>query len=482
MRTAFSPLRLLLLTGAVLTAPGGDAWAGQRSGLLESDAPPSPAESIDLIEPIAPPESSAAIEVRGHQRLAWDQPAASPDELAGLAYVAYVNGDAQPLASVSCTLAPSDAGFVCTAALPSLDAGVSVVEIAARFVTNPQSESSRSAPLFLCLHGNAGCGAAQSGPSPSPDAGRTWTTADGVRLHAVEVASGLDDPTDLLPLPDGTVLIAERSGRVRLLRDDVLAPTAALILGDVVVGDGRGLLGLAADPAFATTRNVFAIYTADDGLRVTRYTLAGTMLVNRAVVVDGLPASDVRPAAILRAGPDGQLYLATDAGGDPDRLYDLGSYSGKILRLATDGTTPADQPSRSPVWSVGMNHPVGLAWSADRATLRLVGVEDPASETARVPSTASFAPGLTRFSLPPAIEATDATIGHPSSPVFRDQLLIASATERAILKVSFDGDVPSGTEWLVRDLPGPVTALTSATDGSIYAAVGQTLLHIAVDQ
>jgi glucose/arabinose dehydrogenase len=312
---------------------------------------------------------------------------------------------------------------------------------------------------------------------------RSWTTADGARLRATAVASGLEDSTDLLPLPDGRLLVAERAGRVRVVGDDGLLAAAAVTLPDVVVGEGRGLLALALDADFASTRHVFAGYTSEQGLRIARFTLSGERLIDRAIVLDGLPVAAVGPAALLRAGPDGRLYLATDAAGDPDHLFDLGSYSGKILRFTTDGTTPEDQASRSPVWSVGVSHPIGLAWTADRTTLRLIGVEDPESQATRGPSSAAFARGLTRFSLPPAIGATRATLGAGSAvPMFRDQLFVGSAHERAILRVWFDGDVPAGSEWWLRDLPGPVTALGSAADGTIYAAVGPVLLRIAADR
>jgi glucose/arabinose dehydrogenase len=114
--------------------------------------------------------------------------------------------------------------------------------------------------------------------------------------------------------------------------------------------------------------------------------------------------------------------------------------------------------------------------------LRLVGVEFPDSRVARAPSGLDFTHAVTRFSVPPTIGATRAAIGAASSaPAFRDQLFVGSANERAILKVSFAGDVPSGSEWLLRDLPGPVTALTATADGAIYAAVGPILLRIVAE-
>jgi glucose/arabinose dehydrogenase len=472
MRVFFSHLRILIAAGAFVTLSVDEVWAGQATSAGQS-APRSAALDSD------------ATQVQGDERLAWDQRASSRDELARLGFVAHVNGTARPLAAIACVTREGPSDFECSAALPALEPGLNVIEVSAYLDAGAHAAGQRSLPIRLRFgNSTAGIGAtAAAGRAQSSALDRSWTTADGTRLRVIEVAAELEDATDLLSLPDGRVLVAERGGRVRILRDGVLSAAAAATLDDVMVGEGRGLLALTAGSDFSSTRHVFASYTTESGLRIARFTVAGDRLVDRAVVLDGLPIAAVRPAALLRSGPDGRLYLATDDGGDPERLYDLGSYSGKVLRFATDGTTPQDQPGRTPVWSIGVSQPVGLAWSGERAMLRLVGVEQPDSGVARAPSSLDFTHAITRFSLPPSLGATRAVIGAASSaPAFRDQLFVGSANERAILRVSFDGDVPSGSEWLLRDLPGPVTALATASDGAIYAAVGPTLLRIVAEQ
>ena len=61
--------------------------------------------------------------------------------------------------------------------------------------------------------------------------------ADGMRLHVVLVAEGLDEPTDLAPAPDGRLFIAERRGRIRIFRDAVLQRTPAVTLADDHLGN-----------------------------------------------------------------------------------------------------------------------------------------------------------------------------------------------------------------------------------------------------
>jgi hypothetical protein len=92
-------------------------------------------------------------------------------------------------------------------------------------------------------------------------------------------------------------------------------------------------------------------------------------LGDRAVLLDGVPAASVSAAAALRFGPDGKLYAAFDDGGDARRRGDAASLNGKVLRLNTDGTTPADAPGGNPVFAAGYGSPIALDWDPATATL-----------------------------------------------------------------------------------------------------------------
>src|SRR5439155_17060535 len=94
---------------------------------------------------------------------------------------------------------------------------------------------------------------------------------------------------------------------------------------------------------------------------IARLREASDTFADPVVVLDDVPAS-ASPAAALRFGPDGKLYAAFDAGGDARRSADAASLNGKVLRLNTDGTTPADQAGSTPVFANGFIAPVGLAW------------------------------------------------------------------------------------------------------------------------
>jgi len=131
-------------------------------------------------------------------------------------------------------------------------------------------------------------------------------------------------------------------------------------------GGSGAILALAADPQFARTRFIFAIYTARTRTGVLAFTIArfreasGT-LADRVVILDDVIAS-ADPHASLRFGPDAKLYASFDDGGDERLVDDAASFNGKVLRLNPDGTTPDDSPTKSPILTKAGSSPRGLAW------------------------------------------------------------------------------------------------------------------------
>src|SRR4029077_12032505 len=127
-----------------------------------------------------------------------------------------------------------------------------------------------------------------------------------------------------------------------------------------------GLLSIALDPAFERTHWVYAIYTTASSasgapmFRLARFREGQDPPAARTVLLDDIPVSPIRPAASIRFGADGTLYIALDDGGSAGSAGDLGSFNGKMLRLNADGTTPADQAS--PVYSLEQRSPRGFDW------------------------------------------------------------------------------------------------------------------------
>jgi glucose/arabinose dehydrogenase len=191
-------------------------------------------------------------------------------------------------------------------------------------------------------------------------------------FRAEVVASGLVTPWSLAFTPDGRLFIAERNGRIRVVEGGLReAPWATVAAYDAPERSYEtGLMGLAIDPGFPARRFVYACYThrattADSAMhnRIVRLAERDGRGGDETVLLDRIPAAAYHNGCRLKFGPDGKLYATTgDAQGDA-QAQDPRSLAGKILRLNSDGTIPADNPfPGSPVWSLGHRNAQGLAW------------------------------------------------------------------------------------------------------------------------
>ncbi len=207
------------------------------------------------------------------------------------------------------------------------------------------------------------------------------------------VAEGLEHPWSIAWLPDGTALVTERPGRLRLLRGNRVEPTPVTGTPPVLVPPERGLVfqsGLfevSPHPNFAQNRLIYLSYahgTAQDNrLRLARATLDGNALTNLQVIFEvsqGKPEFQHYGGKILWL-PDGTLLLSVGDSGNPPvavegrlgrlNAQDLGSHIGKILRLRDDGTAPPDNPfvgragAKPEIYTYGHRHVQGLARHPD---------------------------------------------------------------------------------------------------------------------
>lgn len=178
------------------------------------------------------------------------------------------------------------------------------------------------------------------------------------------VATELDVPWDIVFLPDGDMLVSERSGQIK--RFGSHAATISLP-GVNEYGEG-GLMGLALHPDFASNHFLYVYFTATSGNRVVRYRLEGDSLSEDKVILSGLPSSIYHDGGQIAFGPDGMLYVTTGDAYVGANAPDLSILAGKTLRFTADGGIPSDNPFGTAVWSYGHRNSQGMAWD-DRGRL-----------------------------------------------------------------------------------------------------------------
>jgi len=207
----------------------------------------------------------------------------------------------------------------------------------------------------------------------APDAPAQDFTSRHHRFRVSVVADGLAHPWALAFLPGGDVLVSEREGRLRVIRDGRLLPRPVRGLPDVRVMGQGGLLDLLPHPEFSTNRLLYFSYAADlDGgatTHVARARLENDTLSDVDVLFRAEPASRGRVhfAGRLAFDPQGYLYVSVGDRGDMERAQHLDDLAGKVVRLHDDGRIPEDNPfvatpgARPEIFSYGHRNPQGMA-------------------------------------------------------------------------------------------------------------------------
>ena len=176
-----------------------------------------------------------------------------------------------------------------------------------------------------------------------------FDTAETHKIRVSVVTRGLSHPWSLAFLPDGSLLVTERGGRLRLIRNGVLDPTPIAGVPRPRTDGNGGLMDIALHPQFADNRFVYLTYTklVESGRgapSLARGRLEGGTLadVRDLLVPDAYDGNSGLGGRVV-FGRDGRVYFAT--GGNVGKVaQDPGSLRGKILRLGDDGSVPPDNP------------------------------------------------------------------------------------------------------------------------------------------
>lgn len=177
-----------------------------------------------------------------------------------------------------------------------------------------------------------------------------FDTAEQHGVRVVVQATGLSHPWAIAFLPDGSMLVTERPGRLRLLRNGVLDPTPVSGVPAVRAAGLGGLEDIALHPRFAENHLVYLTYIKPvDAQRGTPALARGRFENGALVDVEDLLVTDPGPVgtsavnARIAFGRDGMLYMSS-GGNIGNVAQEPGSLRGKMLRLRDDGTVPDDNP------------------------------------------------------------------------------------------------------------------------------------------
>ena len=323
------------------------------------------------------------------------------------------------------------------------------------------------------------------------------------------VATGLEHPWAVEPLPDGAFLVTERPGRLRVV-------SASGEIGEPVAGlpavDARsqgGLLDVALSPDFASDRTIFWSFSeprdGGNGTSVARGVLSEdrSRLEQVRVIFRALPTYDngMHFGSRLAFGPGGHLFVTTGDRSDANmrqHAQRLDGHLGKVLRISPDGAVPDDNPfvdeegALPEIWTLGHRNtqamavdPEGRVWTIEHGTrggdeLNLLGpgtnfgwpeqaygVEYSGQPLPGEPQPGGFTQPV--YYWDPVIAPSGAQwYTGDAFPEWRGDLFIGALRDQRLIRLRIDGERVVGEEHLLRDRNRRIRDVRQGPDGALY--------------
>lgn len=188
-----------------------------------------------------------------------------------------------------------------------------------------------------------------------------------VNYRVEKFVSELEVPWSFVWTSANRMLVTERGGQVRVIKDGVLQTQSIYTFQNVSVTGEAGLLSVALDPNYEKNKYVYFSLIRNDGngpkLEVVRMKDEGDKLSDEKIIIGNIAAAQYHDGSALSFGPDGKMYLTTGDATDKNSAQDLNSLNGKVLRINPDGTVPSDNPfPDSLVYSYGHRNSQGIDW------------------------------------------------------------------------------------------------------------------------
>ncbi|SFE37130.1 PQQ-dependent sugar dehydrogenase [Thermophagus xiamenensis] len=187
------------------------------------------------------------------------------------------------------------------------------------------------------------------------------------------IATGLGIPWAMAWLPNGDMLVTERSGELFRFRGKTFAARIEEVPQVYANGQG-GLLDIELHPDYENNGWIYLAYSEPEGnggnTAIMRARLKDDQLVDREKIFKATPntRSGVHFGCRMAFDKDHYLYFSVGERGNPSNAQDLTNHSGKIHRIHDDGKIPEDNPfvdtpgAIPSIWSYGHRNPQGLAF------------------------------------------------------------------------------------------------------------------------
>ena len=327
-------------------------------------------------------------------------------------------------------------------------------------------------------------------------------------FRVVTVASGLAHPWGMAFLPGGEMLVSERDGRLRVVRNGELVSEPVSGLPRMMVGGQGGLLDVTLDPDYENNGLIYFAYAGG------RPGSAGTEVARGRLDLEAMTLRDVEtifevepktPGAAHYGGrlqfhPDGTLYITLgDRYSYMDQAQNIENHLGSIVRINPDGSVPEDNPfvgredAQPEIYTYGNRNVQGIAlrpgttaiWQhehgprgGDELNIVKPGVNYGWPEitygidySGAIISEKTEAPGMAQPVVywDPSIAPSGMTFYDGDAfPKWRGDIFMGALAHRHLRRLEMDGDEVVGQEELLGELGARIRDVRTGPDGLLY--------------
>ncbi len=343
----------------------------------------------------------------------------------------------------------------------------------------------------------------------------TFTT-EQARISVSTIAEGLDHPWGIAVLPDGGMLVTERSGSLRHVTSGGKVSEPISGVPDVDARDQGGLLDITLHPKFAENRAVYLSFSekgkGGNSTAVVRGKLSDDngKLENVQVIFSQRPKvnSTMHFGSRIVFDRDGTLYVGLGERSHEvfrRQAQDLNSHLGKVVRLNDDGSVPQDNPFVNhdgvlpEIWSYGHRNIQAAAIHPDTGKLWEIEHGPMGGDEVNIPQPGKnygwpvVSYGINYDGTPvgtggrdaPGMEApiyTWTPVLAPSGmlfysgrafPEWEGDLLVGGLREKSLVRLELEGDNIVGEERMLRELGYRIRDLAEGPEGEILVITDQ---------
>jgi glucose/arabinose dehydrogenase len=336
-----------------------------------------------------------------------------------------------------------------------------------------------------------------------------------VAFDVTVIAKGLEHPWAVEPLPDGSLLVTEKPGRMRIVSANGQLGKPITGVPKVDARDQGGLLDVALSPSFESDRTIFWSFSepheGGNATSVARGVLSSdrSRLEQVRVIFRARPTYDGTKhyGSRLVFGSDGNLFVTLGERSDAPmrpQAQRLDSHMGKILRITPDGQAPRDNPfvgrdgALPEIWSLGHRNvqaagldPDGQLWEVEHGTrggdelnkvekaknygwpVQAYGVEYSGSP---ISGAATAREGMEQpvYYWDPVIAPSGLQFYTGDAfPAWKGSLFVGSMGQQRLVRLVLKDGKVTGEEHLLKDRKQRVRDVRQGPDGALYLVTDQ---------